>query len=219
MAAVTTLSDFRAQEEICHCFQNFPFCLPWNDRARCYDLSFLIFIKPAFSLSSFTHIKRFFSSSSLSAIRVVSSVYWRLLIFLPSVLIPACNSSSPALVKKAKLFSVETLQIAEERRESKSNGEREIYTQLNTEFQRVARRDKKAFFNEQWKEIEENDRKGKIGDLFKKTGTIKGTFHPKIGIIQHRNLKHNRSRRDQEEMERIHNSIKTCARTHTLIQT
>ena len=175
MAAVTTLSDFRAQEEICHCFQNFPFCLPWNDRARCYDLSFLIFIKPAFSLSSFTHIKRFFSSSSLSAIRVVSSVYWRLLIFLPSVLIPACNSSSPALVKKAKLFSVETLQIAEERREVKSKGERERYTQLNAEFQRIARGDKKAFLLKNAKKQRKITEGKRLEISSRKIGNIKGT--------------------------------------------
>ena len=71
----------------------------------------------------------------------------------------------------------ETLQIAEERREVKGKGEKERYTQLNAEIQRIARRDKKVFLNEQCKEIEENNRMGKTKDLFKKTGDTKGTFH------------------------------------------
>ena len=84
-------------------------------------------------------------------------------------------------------MSQEALQIAEERREAKSKGERERYTQLNAESWRIARRDKKAFFNEQCKEIEENNRRGKTRDLFKKIGNIKGTFHPKMGTIKDRN--------------------------------
>ena len=72
--------------------------------------------------------------------------------------------------------SEEALQIAEERREAKSKGKGERYTQLNAKFQRIAGRDKKAFFNEQCKEIEENDRKGKTRDVLKKIGNIKGTF-------------------------------------------
>ena len=72
--------------------------------------------------------------------------------------------------------SEESLQIAEERREAKSKGKGERYTQLNAKFQRIAGRDKKAFFNEQCKEIEENDRKGKTRDVLKKIGNIKGTF-------------------------------------------
>ena len=79
-------------------------------------------------------------------------------------------------------MSEEALQIAEERREAKSKGERERYTQLNAEFQRKARRDKMALLNEQCKEIEEN-RMGKSRDLFKKTGDIKGTFHARMRII------------------------------------
>ena len=77
--------------------------------------------------------------------------------------------------KKAKWLSKEALQIAEERRQVRSKGERQRYTQLNTEFQRTARRDKKAFLNEQCKETEEN-RKGKIRDTLKKIGDIKGYF-------------------------------------------
>ena len=71
----------------------------------------------------------------------------------------------------------------------KGKGERERYIQLNVEFQRIARRDKMAFFNEQCKEIEENNREGKTRDLFKKTGDIKGTFHAKMGTIKARNNK------------------------------
>ena len=81
--------------------------------------------------------------------------------------------------KKAKCFSEEALQIAEKRRETKSKGEKERYTKLNAEFQRIARRDKKAFLNEQCKEIEENNRMGKA-DLFNKMGYIKGTFHARL---------------------------------------
>ena len=82
----------------------------------------------------------------------------------------------------------EVLQIAEERREGKSKGERERYTQLNAEFQRIARREK-AFFNEQYKEIEENNRMGKTRDLFKKIGDIKGSFHAMMCMIKDRNSK------------------------------
>ena len=82
------------------------------------------------------------------------------------------------------------LQIAKERREAKSKGERERYTQLNAEFQRIARRDKKAFFNEQCKEIKENNGRGMTRYLFKKIEDIKGTFHAKMGTIKDRNSKH-----------------------------
>ena len=91
--------------------------------------------------------------------------------------------------KKPKQLSEAGLRIAEERREAKSKGERERYTQLNAESWRIARRDKKDFFNEQCKEIEENNRRGKTRDLFKKIGNIKGTFHPKMGTIKARNSK------------------------------
>ena len=91
--------------------------------------------------------------------------------------------------KKAKGLSEEALHTAEEKREAKSKGERESYTQLNADFQRTARRDKNTFFSEQCKEIEENKRMGKTRDLFKKTGAIKGTFHAKMGTMKHRNGK------------------------------
>ena len=86
--------------------------------------------------------------------------------------------------KKAKGLSEEALQIAEKRREAKGKGEREGYTQLNAEFQRIARRDKKAFLSDQCKEIEENSRTGKTRDLFRKTRDIKGTFRARMGSIK-----------------------------------
>jgi len=89
--------------------------------------------------------------------------------------------------KKAKWLSGEALQIAEKRREVKSKGEKERYTHLNAEFQRIIRRDKKAFLSDQCKEIEENNRMGKTRDLFKKIRDTKGTFHAKMGSIKDRN--------------------------------
>ena len=89
--------------------------------------------------------------------------------------------------KKAKWLSEEALQIAEKRREVKGKGDKERYTHLNAEFQRIARRDKKAFLGEQCKEIEENNRMGKTRDLFKKIRDTKGTFHAKMGTIKDRN--------------------------------
>ena len=81
-------------------------------------------------------------------------------------------------------MSEEGLQIAVKRREAKGKGEKERYTQLNAEFQRITRRDKKAFLSDQCKEIEENNRMGKTGDLFKKIRDIEGTFHAKMGTIK-----------------------------------
>ena len=86
--------------------------------------------------------------------------------------------------KKAKWLSGEALQIAVKRREVKSKGEKERYKHLNAEFQRLASRDKKAFLSNQCKEIEENTRMGKMGDLFKKIGDTKGTFQAKMGSIR-----------------------------------
>ena len=83
--------------------------------------------------------------------------------------------------KKAKWLSGEALQIAMKRREAKSKGEKERYIHLNAEFQGIARRDKKAFVNDQCKEIKESNRMGKTTDLLKKIRDIKGTFHAKIG--------------------------------------
>ena len=89
--------------------------------------------------------------------------------------------------KRTKWLSEEGLQIAEKIREAKGKGERERYAQLNAEFQRRARRDKKAFLSEWCKEIEENDRTGKTRNLFKKIRDAKGTFHAKMGSIKDRN--------------------------------
>ena len=89
--------------------------------------------------------------------------------------------------KKAKRLSDEALQIAEKRREAKGKGGKERYIHLNAEFQRIARRDKKAFLSDQCKEIEENNRMGKSRDLFKKIRDTKGTFHAKMGSIKDRN--------------------------------
>ena len=89
--------------------------------------------------------------------------------------------------KKTKCLSVEALQIAVKRREVKSKGEKERYMHLNAEFQRIARREKKAFLSDQCKEIEENNRMGKARDLFKKIRDTKGTFHAKMGTMKGRN--------------------------------
>ena len=89
--------------------------------------------------------------------------------------------------KKAKWLSEEALQIAVKRRDGKSKGQKERYTHLNAEFQRIARRDKKAFLSDQCKEIEENNRMGKTRDLFKKIRDTKGIFHAKKGSIKDRN--------------------------------
>ena len=88
--------------------------------------------------------------------------------------------------EKAKWLSEEALQIAVKRREAKSKGEKGRYKHLNAEFQRIARRDKKAFFSNQCKQKEENNRVGKTRDLFKKMRDIKGTFHAKMGLIKDR---------------------------------
>ena len=106
--------------------------------------------------------------------------------------------------KKAKWLSGETLQMAVKRREAKSKGEKERYKHLNAEFQRIARRDKKAFLRDQCKEIEENNRMGKTRDLFKKIRDIKGIFHAKMGSIKDRNCMDLTCRRYEEEVARIH---------------
>ena len=86
--------------------------------------------------------------------------------------------------KKAKWLSKEDLRIAEKRREAKCKGEKEGYKHLNAEFQRIAKRDKKAFLSDQWKEIEENNKIGKTRDLVKKIRDTKSVFHEKIGTIK-----------------------------------
>ena len=98
------------------------------------------------------------------------------------------QGSRPSLwkrnAKKAKWLSEKALQIAVKRREAKSKGEKDRYKHLNAGFQRIARRDKKAFLSDQCKEIEENNRMGKTRDLFKKIRDTKGTFHAKVGSIK-----------------------------------
>ena len=89
--------------------------------------------------------------------------------------------------KTAKWLSEEALQTAEERRETKGKGEKKRHTHLNTEFQRIARRDKKAFLSDQCKEIEETNRMGNTRDLFKKIRNTKETFHAKMGTVKDRN--------------------------------
>ena len=86
--------------------------------------------------------------------------------------------------KKAKWLSEEALQLAEKRRKAKGKGEKERYTHLNAEFQKIGSRDNKAFLSDQCKEIEENNRIGKTRDLFKKIRDTKGTFHAKMGTIR-----------------------------------
>ena len=98
--------------------------------------------------------------------------------------------------KKAKWLPGEALQIAVKRREAKSKGEKERYIHLNAEFQRTAKRDKKAFLSDQCKEIEENNRMGKTRDLFKKNRDTKGTLHAKMGSIKGRNCMELRVRHD-----------------------
>ena len=100
--------------------------------------------------------------------------------------------------KKAKCLFEKALQIAEKRIEVKGKGEKERYIYLNAEFQRITRREKKAFLNGQCKEIEEKNRMGKIRDLFKKITDTKGTFHAKMGLMK------NRNGIDLEELTRIH---------------
>ena len=110
------------------------------------------------------------------------------------------NKTVPKKMKSrmAKRFFEEALQIAEERKEAKSKGERERYIQLNTEFQRIARRDKKVF-NEKRIEIEGSNRRGKTRDLFRKIGDIKGTICPKVGTIKNIN---DRDLVDAEEIKK-----------------
>ena len=89
--------------------------------------------------------------------------------------------------KKEKWLSEEALQIAVKRTEVKGKGEKERYTHLNAEFQRIARREKKAIFSDECKEIEENNRMGKMRAIFKKTGDTKGPFNAKMGTVKDRN--------------------------------
>ena len=110
--------------------------------------------------------------------------------------------------KKVKWLSKEALQIAEKRREVKGKEEKERYTHLNAEFQRIVRRDKKAFLSDQCKEIEKNNRMGKTRDFFKKIRDTKGIFHAKMGTIKERNG------RDLTEAEDIKKTWQECTELH-----
>ena len=101
-------------------------------------------------------------------------------------------------------MSEETLHIAVKRREVKGKGEKERYTHLNAEFQRIARREKKALLSDQCKEIEENNRMGKTRDLFKKIRDTKGTFHAKVGSIKDRNGEELTEAEEIKKVARIH---------------
>ena len=111
--------------------------------------------------------------------------------------------------KKAKWLSEGILQAALKRREVKGKGEKERCTNLNAEFQKIARRDKKAFLSNQCKEIEDNNRKGKIRDFFKKIRDTKGTFHAKMGTIKDRNAM------DLTEAERLKRDGKNTQKSYT----
>ena len=109
--------------------------------------------------------------------------------------------------KKAKWLSEEALQIAVKGREAKRKGEKQRYTHLNEEFQRISRRDKKAFLSNQCKEIEENNRMGKTRDLFKKIRDTKGTFHAKMGSIKDLTEAEDIKKRWQEYTEELYKKI------------
>ena len=121
--------------------------------------------------------------------------------------------------KKGKWLSEEALQIAVERRKVKSKGEKERYKHLNAEFQRIARRDKKAFLSDQCKEIEEKNRIGKTRDLFKKIRDTKGTFHAEMGSIKDRNgmdltEAEDIKKRWQEYMEQLYKKVMNLSTVH-----
>ena len=112
-------------------------------------------------------------------------------------------------MQKAKWLSEEALQIAVKRREAKSKREKEIYKHLKAEFQRIARRDKKAFLSDRYKEIEENYRMAKTRDLFKKFRDTKGTFHAKMGSIKDRN---GRDVTEAKDIKRWQETQKNCTK-------
>ena len=125
--------------------------------------------------------------SSVHGIFQARVLEWGAIAFSGDIVQEALIKTIPKKCKKAKWLSEEVLQIAEKIREAKGKGEKERYTHLNAEFQRKARRDKKAFLSDQYKETEECNRMGKTRDLFKKIRDIKGTFHAKMGTIKDKN--------------------------------
>ena len=158
----------------------------------------MLSFKPTFSLSSFTFIEGLFSSSSLTVevtnrfkgLYMIDRMPEELWTEVHNIVQEAVIKTIPKKkeCKKAKWLSEEDLQIAEKRREGKAKGEKERYIYLNAEFQRIARRDKKAFLSVQCKEIEENNRTGNTRDLFKKIRDTKGTFHANMSTIKDRNV-------------------------------
>ena len=110
-------------------------------------------------------------------------------------------------IQKTKWLSEEALQIAVKRRKVKSKGEKEKYTHLNAEFQRIVRRDKKTFLSDQCKKIEENNRMGKTRDLFRKIRDTKGTFHAKMGSIKDRS---GRDLTEAEDIKKWQDTQKNC---------
>ena len=131
---------------------------------------------------------------------------WLFFCELCFVLINSVFTPRKKKCKKAKWLSEEALQTAMKRREAKGKGEKERYTHLNAELQRITRRDKKAFLSDQCKEIEENNRMGKTRDFFKKIRDTKGTtFHAKMGSIKDRNgMDLTKAEDSEEEVTRIH---------------
>ena len=110
-------------------------------------------------------------------------------------------------MQKGKWLPKEALQIAKKRKEAKGKGEKEKYTHLNAKFQKIARRDKKAFLSDQCKETEENNRMGKARDLFKKIRDTKGTFHAKMGTIKDRNGMDLTEAEDIKNYTKLHRTI------------
>ena len=158
----------------------------------------MTFSNPVATLPAVEVMNRF------KGLELVSSVAEELWMEVRNALQEAASKTIPKKKKskKAKWLSKEALQIAKERREAKSKGERERYIKLNEDFQRTARRDKKAFFNKQCIKLEENNRRGKTRDLFRKIGDIKGAFCSKMGTIKDING------RDLIDAEEIKNSWK-----------
>ena len=131
---------------------------------------------------------------------------------LEDVWAEACDTVQEAGIKtipkkKVKWLSEEALHIAEKRREAKGKGEKEGYTHLNAESQRIARRDKKTFLSDQWKEIEENKRMRKTRDLFKKIRDTKGTFHAKKGTKMNLTEAEDIKKGWQEYTEELYSSL------------
>ena len=184
MAAITIYSDFGAQEnKICHCFHFFKtpsICREVRDENHSTSTSSALLVR------AYTWITVILNRlKGLYLIdRVPEELWTEVCDIVQKVVIKTIPKKKK--LKKAKWLSEEALQIPEKTREAKGKGEKERYTHLNAEFQRTARRDK-AFFSDQCKEIEENNRMGKTRDLFKKIRDTNGIFHAKMGSVRDRN--------------------------------